>query len=222
MNAKKFFRSPAFWALLLITVFALMFLTQNEEEYDRVDTSAAEKLITDGKVEDAHFTTDNVLQLDLKDGETYSNGEEVSDSEQVETEFIDARSSHMLDIVEKNVDGVQNDTVERPSMWSNVLLSILPLILLVALCWFILSRAQGGGSQVMKFGKSKAKLFNKEAPKVTFADVAGAEEAVEALERLAAVVDAIYTADLLREMYPDLEVRYLNCGEVYTYTDSEQ
>lgn len=184
MNAKKFFRSPAFWALLLITVFALMFLTQNEEEYDRVDTSAAEKLITDGKVEDAHFTTDNVLQLDLKDGETYSNGEEVSDSKQVETEFIDARSSHMLDIVEDNVDGVQNDTVERPSMWSNVLLSILPLILLVALFWFILSRAQGGGSQVMKFGKSKAKVATKDTPQVTFADVAGADEAVEELHEI--------------------------------------
>ena len=65
MNAKKFFRSPAFWALLLITVFGLMFLTQGDEEYARVDTSAAEKLITDDKVEDAHFTTDNLSLIHI-------------------------------------------------------------------------------------------------------------------------------------------------------------
>ena len=186
MNAKKFFRSPAFWALLLITVFGLMFLTQDDEEYARIDTSAAEKLVTDEKVEDAHFTTENVLQLDLKEGETYSNGEEVEEADKVETEFIDARASHMLDIVDENVAGVQNDTVEQPSMWSNILLSILPLLLLVALFWFILSRAQGGGSQVMKFGKSKAKLATKDTPTVTFTDVAGADEAVEELH---AIVD---------------------------------
>ena len=184
MNAKKFFRSPAFWGLLLITVFGLMFLTQDDEEYARIDTSAAEKLVTDEKVEDAHFTTENVLQLDLKEGETYSNGEEVEDADKVETEFIDARASHMLDIVDENVAGVQNDTVEQPSMWSNILLSILPLLLLVALFWFILSRAQGGGSQVMKFGKSKAKLATKDTPTVTFTDVAGADEAVEELHEI--------------------------------------
>src|SRR5690606_30422017 len=152
MNAKKFFRSPAFWALLMITVFGLMFLTQGDEEYARVDTSAAEKLISDGKVENAHFTTDNVLQRGLKDGQTYSDGETVEDADKVETEFIDARANQLLTLVDENVDGVQNDTVERPSVWSNILLSLLPLLLLVALFWFILSRAQGGGSQVMKFG----------------------------------------------------------------------
>ena len=78
MNAKKIFRAPAFWALLLIAVFVLMFATRNSNEYARVDTSVAEKLVTDGKVEDAHFTTDNLLQLDLKEGQTYSDGEAVA------------------------------------------------------------------------------------------------------------------------------------------------
>ncbi|MEK4241926.1 ATP-dependent zinc metalloprotease FtsH [Janibacter sp. FSL W8-0316] len=184
MNAKKIFRAPAFWALLLIAVFVLMFTTRGGGDYARVDTSAAEKLVTDGKVEKAHFTTDNLLQLDLKDGETYSDGEAVKDADKVETEFIDARASHMLDIVEDNVDGVQNDTVETPSVWSSLLLSLLPLLLLVGLFWFIISQAQGGGSKVMQFGKSKAKLATKDTPKVTFADVAGADEAVEELHEI--------------------------------------
>ena len=184
MNAKKIFRAPAFWALLLIAVFVLMFATRGGGDYARVDTSAAEKLVTDGKVDKAHFTTDNLLQLDLKKGETYSDGEAVKDADKVETEFIDARASHMLDIVEDNVDGVQNDTVETPSVWSSLLLSLLPLLLLVALFWFIISQAQGGGSKVMQFGKSKAKLASKDTPTVTFADVAGADEAVEELHEI--------------------------------------
>ncbi|MDN5717057.1 MAG: ATP-dependent zinc metalloprotease FtsH [Janibacter sp.] len=181
MNAKKIFRAPAFWALLLIAVFVLMFTTRNSNEYARVDTSAAEKLVTEGKVKDAHFTTDNLLQLDLKDGQTYSDGESVQDAAKVETEFIDARSGQMVKLVEEHVDGVRNDTVESPSVWSSLLFSILPLLLLVGLFWFILSQAQGGGSKVMQFGKSKAKLASKETPQVTFVDVAGADEAVEEL-----------------------------------------
>mgnify|MGYP007029310755 FL=1 len=83
MNAKKIFRAPAFWALLLIAVFVLMFTTRGGGDYARVDTSAAEKLVTDGKVDKAHFTTDNLLQLDLKEGETYSDGEAVKDVDKV-------------------------------------------------------------------------------------------------------------------------------------------
>lgn len=96
--------------------------------------------MTEGKVKDAHFTTDNLLQLDLKDGQTYSDGESVKDASKVETEFIDARAGQMLKLVEDNVDGVQNDTVETPSVWSSLLFSLLPLVLLVGLFWFILSQ----------------------------------------------------------------------------------
>ena len=128
MNAKKIFRAPAFWALLLIAVFVLMFMTRGNSEYARVDTSAAEKLVTDGKVKDAHFTTDNLLQLDLKDGQTYSDGDSVKDADKVETEFIDARASHMLDIVEDNVDGVQNDTVETPVSYTHLTLPTMSLV----------------------------------------------------------------------------------------------
>ena len=57
----------------------------------------------------------------------------------------------------------------------------MPVLLLGVLFWFLLSRMQGGGSKVMQFGKSKAKLVNKDMPQVTFSDVAGADEAVEEL-----------------------------------------
>ena len=74
-----------------------------------------------------------------------------------------------------------NDDVPQDSWIGTVLITLLPIVLLVGLFWFMLSQMQGGGSRVMQFGKSKAKLVSKDTPQVTFADVAGADEAVEEL-----------------------------------------
>ncbi|MET3936367.1 cell division protease FtsH [Arthrobacter sp. OAP107] len=71
------------------------------------------------------------------------------------------------------------------SNWLSGLFSLLvPVLLLGVLFWFLLSRMQGGGSKVMQFGKSKAKMVSKDMPQVTFADVAGADEAVEELQEI--------------------------------------
>ena len=63
-------------------------------------------------------------------------------------------------------------------------MNLLPILLLVGLFWFFMSQAQGGGSKVMQFGKSKAKLHSKDMPTTKFADVAGADEAVEELKEI--------------------------------------
>ena len=184
MNAKKVLRAPLFWALMMLVLFMLVFRMGSGGEYARIDTSAAEQLVDDGKVEEAHFTSDNTLQLDLKEGQTYSDGEAVKDATKVETEFVDARAEHLVTLVDKKVPGVVNDTIEEPGILSSLLFSLLPILLLVGLFWFLMSQAQGGGNKVMQFGKSRAKLASKEAPKVTFADVAGADEAVEELHEI--------------------------------------
>ncbi|NIR46843.1 MAG: cell division protein FtsH, partial [Gemmatimonadetes bacterium] len=69
---------------------------------------------------------------------------------------------------------------EEPGQnWLAILLSALPWILIIAI-WFIMIRQmQAGGSRAFQFGKSKAKLLTGDTPKVTFADVAGADEAKE-------------------------------------------
>ncbi|HEY1429403.1 MAG TPA: ATP-dependent metallopeptidase FtsH/Yme1/Tma family protein, partial [Candidatus Tumulicola sp.] len=66
------------------------------------------------------------------------------------------------------------------------LVSLAPLVLMVALLFFILRQAQSGGSQALSFGRSRAKMLNENRPKVTFADVAGVDEAKE---ELAEIVD---------------------------------
>ncbi|WP_411277697.1 ATP-dependent metallopeptidase FtsH/Yme1/Tma family protein, partial [Gaiella sp.] len=70
------------------------------------------------------------------------------------------------------------------STWVALLTGLLPILLLVAFWIFLMNQMQGGGSKVMSFGKSKAKRMSVDAPKITFRDVAGADEAVEELHEI--------------------------------------
>ena len=65
-----------------------------------------------------------------------------------------------------------------------VLVSFVPFIIIFGIFFFVMSQMQGGGNRVMSFGKSRAKVITKDSPKVTFSDVAGADEAVEELREI--------------------------------------
>ena len=72
-----------------------------------------------------------------------------------------------------------------PSQWLNILISFLPIIILIGFFWFVFMRAQGGPSQVMQFGQSKAKTYGRENKvNTTFEDVAGHEEAKQELKEV--------------------------------------
>ena len=77
-------------------------------------------------------------------------------------------------------------TTEPPnnSFWLTLIGTIAPIFLIILLFLFIMSSMQGGGNRVMSFGKSKAKQMSKDSPKVTFSDVAGAQEAVQELTEI--------------------------------------
>ncbi|CAN5656377.1 ATP-dependent zinc metalloprotease FtsH [soil metagenome] len=70
------------------------------------------------------------------------------------------------------------------SFWLTIIGTVAPIFLIILLFLFIMSSMQGGGNRVMSFGKSKAKQMSKDAPKVTFDDVAGAQEAVQELTEI--------------------------------------
>lgn len=77
-----------------------------------------------------------------------------------------------------------NIEVSAPSPWTGVLsgaLYLLPVLFMGGLLWFIFRQAQGSNNAAMSFGKSRARMFSGEHPTVTFADVAGAEEAKQEL-----------------------------------------
>jgi len=86
-------------------------------------------------------------------------------------------------IVDAGVKDVHTDH-QNESPWIGLLFSLLPFVLLALVLLWVLSQVQGGGSRIMGFGKSRAKLVSKDQPKVTFADVAGLDEAVEELEEI--------------------------------------
>ena len=76
------------------------------------------------------------------------------------------------------------ESAERSSWWGTLLSSILPILLILGVWFFIMQQSQGGGNRVMNFGKSRAKMQGDDKTKVTFADVAGADEAKQELEEV--------------------------------------
>ncbi|MBN2072968.1 MAG: ATP-dependent zinc metalloprotease FtsH [Actinobacteria bacterium] len=73
---------------------------------------------------------------------------------------------------------------QKQSIWIQLLVSAIPFIIMFGLIFFMMNQLQGGGSKVMQFGKSKARLANRGKQKVTFKDVAGVDEAVEELREI--------------------------------------
>jgi len=185
MDFKRIFKTPLFWVLAVIVVMLTVFSFDGNGGYTTVTTAQAEKLITDKKVETAVMTTDNVLTLDLKPGQTFSDpASDISGATKVQADYVDARAEQLINGLNTNVPNGYNDKKQGDSAFWTIFISFFPVLLLVGLFWFLMSQAQGGGSRVMQFGKSRAKLATKDTPKVSFADVAGADEAVEELQEI--------------------------------------
>ncbi|SES40920.1 ATP-dependent zinc metalloprotease FtsH [Salipaludibacillus aurantiacus] len=77
---------------------------------------------------------------------------------------------------EEGINELVIEQAEEPSGWVNFFTAIIPFVIIFILFFFLLSQAQGGGSRVMNFGKSKAKLVSEDKKKARFKDVAGADE----------------------------------------------
>lgn len=86
-------------------------------------------------------------------------------------------------LMDKGVVIGVNPTPE-PGWWAGLLTTMVPILIFVLLFFFLMQNMQGGGSRVMQFGKSKAKLHTDDKVKVTFEDVAGADEVKEELEEV--------------------------------------
>jgi cell division protease FtsH len=184
MKAKSFFKGPGIWIVVVIAMLLVAFATLAPGGAARIDTDKGLALLADnGKVEQAKiFDGENRVDLVLKDN-LQVDGQDKGKS--VQFFFVDARAADVVKAVTsaKPANGYTDQPIE--SNWFSGLLSLLiPVILLGALFWFLMTRMQGGGSKIMQFGKSKAKMVNKDMPQVTFVDVAGADEAVEELQEI--------------------------------------
>jgi cell division protease FtsH len=173
------------WLVLLLVAAAVWLAVSSNGGFQQIDTSAAMNLISQGKVASAKVNNvDQSIDLTLKKGETYTGGG-VKDATKVEAFYINARGDEVVAALDKTPppEGY-TDTNPKGSWVSSLLYTLLPIVLLGGLFFFLMNNMQGGGNRVMSFGKSRAKLVNKDTPKVTFADVAGANEAVEELHEI--------------------------------------
>ncbi|HMD25158.1 MAG TPA: ATP-dependent zinc metalloprotease FtsH, partial [Streptosporangiaceae bacterium] len=136
------------------------------------------QLIQQGQVKSAVLTDKNqTIQITTKSGAEYEadfiSGQGQALQEQLQTEFDKGQ-----------LTGGYNVKIPQTSTLVSLLEDFLPYVLIALFFFFLLSQMQGGGSRVMNFGKSKAKLMTKDTPKTTFADVAGADEAIEELQEI--------------------------------------
>ncbi|PCC39627.1 ATP-dependent metallopeptidase FtsH/Yme1/Tma family protein [Brachybacterium alimentarium] len=187
-NSKSKKRRPltsvAIWILVALLLGMALFSLFGRDGYQEIDTQQGLELLEGGTVEQAKIIDGNQQRVDLVLTEDFVDGDD-DKGKQVRFSYVNARGADVVQAVENAApEKGYTDEIASSSWWSTLLLSFLPLVLLIAVFWFLIMNAQGGGGKAMQFGKSKAKLFNKEAPKVTFADVAGAEEAVEELDEI--------------------------------------
>lgn len=182
MKAKNIFKGPVIWIVLAVLALLLIVPVLSGSSTNRVDTSVGIELLDDNKASQALLDdNDHRVDLTLRDDFVH---EDRNLGTQVHFFYSSDRAEAVTNhIADSNLDDYTDEPVQ-----SNWLLSMLgfliPFILIALLFWFLLSRMQGGGSQMMKFGKSQAKLMSKDTPQVTFKDVAGSDEAVEELHEI--------------------------------------
>lgn len=179
MKAKNIFKGPVIWIVLAVLALLIVVPVLSGSSTNRVDTSVGIELLEDDQASQA-LLDDNDHRVDLTLRDDFKH-EDRNLGTQVHFFYSTDRAETVANhIADSNLDDYTDEPVQ-----SNWLLSMLgfliPFLIIGLLFWFLLSRMQGGGSQMMKFGKSQAKLMSKDTPQVTFEDVAGSDEAVEEL-----------------------------------------
>ena len=176
---KRLVRGPWFWIGIAVLVVIVGSSIAGADRYTRVDTKIGLELIQQGKAKSV-----TVLDIDQR-VDVVLNAPEGDLGDQVQFFFVAGRASTVAELV-ANSQISEGWTDEVPSVpWFLALFStLLPFLIIGLIFWFIMAGAMNGQRGVMNFGRSKAKLVSKEISSVTFADVAGIEEALEELQEI--------------------------------------
>ncbi len=181
MNIKKFLSGPFIWIIAAVVVLIIGSSMVSGSSVKQVDTSVGMALIKDGKA-----VSVKILEADQRVDITLAE-EDAKLGKQVQFFYVSARGEEVVKLVNSaNLGKGFNDEAPNTPWYVALLGSLLPFIIIGLIFWFILSSAGGGGGGrgVMQFGKSRAKLVSKENSTVTFADVAGVDEAMEELQEI--------------------------------------
>ncbi|GEA84550.1 MAG: ATP-dependent zinc metalloprotease FtsH [Cellulomonas sp.] len=183
MNVKRLARGPLLWIVLAVVLLWIGVSTLTQPSVKSIDTSDGLALLAGDTVESAKIT-DGVQRVQLTLDKNFVKGDD-DFGKLVQFQYVVPQGETVVKAVQ-SADLEKGFTSENPqtSWWSSLLSLVLPFIIILAIFWFLMANMQGGGSRVMSFGKSRAKLVSKESPQVTFADVAGVDEAVEELTEI--------------------------------------
>ncbi len=164
-----------FILLVLMVMYSYSLLLPQTQEVKLLDYSTFINRVEDGAIKTADIVADS-------DGSRYQVSGEMRDkSKYVVVVPPDPQLAQSLK--EQNIK-VQYDVEPPPPWWVTLFSTLLPTLLIIAFFFLFMQQSQGGGGKVMQFGKSRAKLSTDDKKKVTFADVAGVDEAKEELEEV--------------------------------------
>jgi cell division protease FtsH len=178
MDLKRIFRGWVLAILLVVIVFLFVFrLAGSSQTYQQVNTSQVVAAIQNHQVKSAILTdTNQTVQVTTNSGKF------------LEADWVGNQGTQLASLLQSEFNKGQiknyNAVMPKGSSFWTLILSWLPFLAIFLLFFVFLNQMQGGGSRVMNFGKSKAKLITKDTPKTTFGDVAGADEAIEELQEI--------------------------------------
>jgi cell division protease FtsH len=172
---KRFFRSAAFPILIVVVLaFFAQRLISPGSTHETPDYNTFVERVNNDQIKSVTWNTkDNSLNVKQTDGTSYD--EAYPDSDAAQAQLLNTLQQHNVDTEIKDKGG---------SSLLSLLTYILPFLLFFAFWIFLMNQMQGGGSRVMSFGKSRAKRMSVDAPKITFRDVAGVDEAVQELHEI--------------------------------------
>jgi cell division protease FtsH len=179
-RSQKILRGPLFWiivAIIAVTVFGQ--ITNAANRYTEIKTSQALAAISQSQVESA-VLVDKSQKIRL----ILSSGNTIKGSTKVEAFYVARQEPTLVDALTANppAKGWSVD-VPKQSFLTTFFFTFGPILIIGFLFFLLMSQAQGG-NRVFSFGKSRAKLQNNDVPQNTFADVAGADEAIAELEEI--------------------------------------
>ncbi|WKR22773.1 ATP-dependent zinc metalloprotease FtsH [Actinomyces israelii] len=185
--------NPLLWVAPVILIALLIWaLLSGLGGYRAIDTSEGLAILRDNPTTVKSVTVvdgNQRVELDLTEGYTTVPSEPGETGKpvgkKVQFNYTEAQATQVDELVQAAApSGGFNSVVPTASWWSSMLQLMLPMALFLGVMWWLVGRMSGGRGGAMGFGRSKAKVGQKEMPDVTFDDVAGEDEAVEELEEI--------------------------------------
>lgn len=166
----RFFKNVTFYLLIIIVaIWMIDYYSASTVSKTDITYSAFMKHVQQDEVKQVTIV-DNVISGKLKDGKDFSTVAPSDDS------LIPTLRARDIEI--------KAELPPQPPWWTTILSSLLPMLLIVGIWFMLMQQSQGGGGRVMNFGKSRARHYDEDNIKITFKDVAGADEAKQELEEV--------------------------------------